>query len=345
MNKGTYALATIAILGCFIAAPAWAQAPPNDAVVDALHVDGLPFTDASVNVDQAALILQGTDCTIPDSNPSSPFSAVVYKFTPTSSGDITVTIASPSGTSTIIFYTADDENATQGSELTIQSACGTRTSENRSVTTGQAYYVAVVNTGGATDIEFTGTTVLPVELTSFDVVADGRSALLSWETASETNNAGFEIQYKAGDVFAVLGFVEGAGTTEAPQRYGYRVDGVEPGRHVFRLQQIDFDGTFEYSPEVEVFVELPEHYHLSAPYPNPFNPSTHFTVMVAREQSVRIEVLDVQGRRVALLHTGRLSAHAVHDFTFEAHHLPTGMYAIRTQGETFEATRTLVLVK
>ncbi|HMB93053.1 MAG TPA: T9SS type A sorting domain-containing protein, partial [Rhodothermales bacterium] len=94
-----------------------------------------------------------------------------------------------------------------------------------------------------------------------------------------------------------------------------------------------------------VYVELPEQYHLSAPYPNPFNPSTHFTVMVAREQHVRIEVMDVQGRRVSLLHTGVLPTHEMHDFTFEAHHLPTGVYVIRTRGETFATTRTLVLVR
>ena len=105
--------------------------------------------------------------------------------------------------------------------------------------------------------------VLPVELTSFDVRLDGRDALLTWETASETNNAGFEIQLLskndgASSRWQALDFVEGRGTTELAQSYGYRVEELEPGRHVFRLKQIDFDGTFEYHPEVEVVVEMVE---------------------------------------------------------------------------------------
>ncbi|MGD8781348.1 MAG: hypothetical protein PVH88_20585 [Ignavibacteria bacterium] len=111
----------------------YSQAPANDSVADATSVTDINFTDSGVNVDQAAQILQGTDCTIPDSSPSTPFSAVVYKFNPASSGDVTVTIASPSGTSTIIFYTAADTNATMGSELTMVSTCGTRTTHTRSV--------------------------------------------------------------------------------------------------------------------------------------------------------------------------------------------------------------------
>ena len=186
---------------------------------------------------------------------------------------------------------------------------------------------------------------LPVELVAFDAVADGGDVLLQWETASETNNAGFEVQrLNAGD-WQVESFVEGHGTTIEAQRYDYRLAALGAGRHIFRLRQIDFDGAFEYSPEVEIVVELPDVYALSAAYPNPFNPETQFTLSVARAQHVRVEVYDVAGRRVALLHDGPLPAHEAHAFTFDAGRLPSGLYLYRAVGETFTASRPAVLQK
>ncbi|MFQ5570350.1 MAG: T9SS type A sorting domain-containing protein [Rhodothermales bacterium] len=187
---------------------------------------------------------------------------------------------------------------------------------------------------------------LPVELVSFDAVADRTDILLNWETASETNNAGFEVQMAVADtVFEALTFVEGAGTTLDPQMYSYRVADMEPGAHVFRLKQIDFDGTFEYSPLVEIIIELPEVYALSAAYPNPFNPQTQFTLSVAREQAVRVEVYDVMGRRIATLFDGVLRANQAHPFAFDASSLPSGLYFYRAIGETFTETRSMVLQK
>ena len=187
---------------------------------------------------------------------------------------------------------------------------------------------------------------LPVELTSFDAVVDRATVLLKWETASETNNAGFQVEHRYFDGdFEAMDFVEGHGTIEAPQRYRYRAENLDPGRHVFRLKQIDFDGTFEYHPEVEVFVDLPGTYALSGAYPNPFNPETQVTLMVATPQQVRVDVYDVVGRRVALLHDGLLEADQLHRFVFDARNLPSGIYLYRILGERFRDTKSVMLVK
>jgi len=168
---------------------------------------------------------------------------------------------------------------------------------------------------------------LPVELTAFDAVADGRDVLLTWATASEANNAGFEVQIQSPTSeipkWKPLAWVDGAGTTLEAQTYTYRLADLEPGPHAFRLKQIDYDGAFEYSPEVEVFIELPAAYALSAAYPNPFNPQTQFTLMVAARQHVTVDVFDVTGRRVARLHDGPLAADQLHRFThrFPGSHL------------------------
>ena len=115
--------------------------------------------------------------------------------------------------------------------------------------------------------------MLPVELTSFAATADGGAVVLSWTTASETNNAGFEVEHRSGDaagtamssVWQRLAFVEGRGTAVEAQTYGFRAEGLAPGTHRFRLKQVDYDGVFEYSPEVEVVVEVPRRLALEAP--------------------------------------------------------------------------------
>ena len=74
--------------------------------------------------------------------------------------------------------------------------------------------------------DFTDEDTLPVELASFEAVADGPgAAVLRWATASEQNNAGFEVQHAvAGGPFETATFVQGHGTTAEPQRYAFRAE-------------------------------------------------------------------------------------------------------------------------
>ncbi len=185
---------------------------------------------------------------------------------------------------------------------------------------------------------------LPVELIRFEARTDGQAILLTWETASETNNAGFEVQRRVGDAFEPITFFEGAGTTSQTRVYRHRVADLLPGRHTFRLKQVDFDGSFVLSPEVEVFTDVPGAYVLSPPYPNPFNPQTRFTLTVARSQHVRVGVYDMLGRTVALLHDGPLAAREAHTFRFDATTLPGGVYFLRAAGPLFSAGRSVTLL-
>ena len=187
--------------------------------------------------------------------------------------------------------------------------------------------------------------LLPVELASFDALLDGKNVLLRWTTLSETDNAGFEVEQQFGDVFRQIGYVDGFGTTNEAQNYTFKVQDLDAGTHVFRLKQVDFDGTFEYTESVEVNVGVPGEYELAAAYPNPFNPSTQFTLAVAADQDVTVAVYNVQGRRVATLHQGPMTANERHTFAFEAGSLPSGLYAIQIIGDTFTASQTVMLQK
>ncbi|HAP35445.1 MAG TPA: hypothetical protein DCQ28_05690, partial [Bacteroidetes bacterium] len=101
---------------------------------------------------------------------------------------------------------------------------------------------------------------LPVELTSFTSIVKGKNVELKWNTATEVNNAGFEVERSSiqntevrsqntAKAWQKVGFVEGAGTTSAPKSYSF-VDATASGKVAYRLKQIDRDGKFEYSQEV-----------------------------------------------------------------------------------------------
>ena len=188
--------------------------------------------------------------------------------------------------------------------------------------------------------------LLPVELSNFDARVNGNTVSLMWETESEANNAGFEVEMRStSDRYAQVAFVNGAGTTTERQSYQHTLHISAAGRYTFRLKQIDFDGTFAYSDPVFVTIQLQESFELIAAYPNPFNPTTQFELAVATAQHVGIDVVDMTGRVVRRLFAGELAGGRQHQFTFDAHNLPSGTYWIQVKGETFVASQPALLLK
>ena len=191
---------------------------------------------------------------------------------------------------------------------------------------------------------------LPVELAAFDAVPQPDGAVrLTWSTASETNNAGFEVQQRTGTdgAFRELGFVAGTGTTTEAQTYGFTVEDLPAGTHTFRLRQLDFDGQGTLSPTVETTIEVRGRYALTAPAPNPFAPgrASTMTLTVPETQRVTVAVYNVLGQRVATLFDGTLEANDARELTLPARGLASGVYLYRVQGEGFTATRRATLVR
>lgn len=186
---------------------------------------------------------------------------------------------------------------------------------------------------------------LPVEFTAFDAVVDEEVVVLNWETASEINNAGFDVERSMNGDFRKIGFVPGYGTTDESQSYSYRVENLPPGTHTFRLKQIDFDGTIDYTDPLSVSLQAPVGLELSEAYPNPFNPQTQIELTVAQTQEIRVEAYNAQGQQVELLHEGVLEAHVSHTIRFDARSLPSGFYLIRATGSSETVTRMVTLVK
>lgn len=189
-------------------------------------------------------------------------------------------------------------------------------------------------------------TELPVELTTFDARVENRDVLLSWATASETNNAGFNVEHEtSGKTWESLAFIEGNGTTVNPNTYTFRAANLEVGTHRFRLKQVDFDGQFQYSSPLNAIIELPSVYEVTAAYPNPFQTSTSFSVTLNQAQQVRIAVYDATGREIALLHDGQLTGNVPHRFVWDGANIPSGTYFVRATGETFNESQSVIRVR
>jgi hypothetical protein len=189
---------------------------------------------------------------------------------------------------------------------------------------------------------------LPVELVAFTARNTAEGVQLTWRTASEQNNAGFEVQRRsenrgASAEWQVLGFVRGAGTTAEAQSYTF-LDKSASGKVQYRLKQIDFDGQFEYSNVIEVDAGLPKVFALEQNYPNPFNPSTTIRYQLPVASEVKLEVYDVLGKKIATLVNERQSAGS-YQVVWNASGLSSGTYFYRLQAGTFTQTKKMILVK
>jgi hypothetical protein len=190
---------------------------------------------------------------------------------------------------------------------------------------------------------------LPVELSRFDATLDGGDAVrLTWTTASETGNAGFEVQRKAGDAgegsWTTVGSVEGKGTTTEPTSYRYADEGLpyEADRLTYRLKQVDTDGSSSYSKEVTVDREVTEA-ELLGTYPNPARTQATLRYAVPERQDVKIYLYDVLGRRVQTVVDGEREGR--HQRQLDTSRLASGVYFLRLRAEGATKTQKLTVVR
>ncbi len=161
---------------------------------------------------------------------------------------------------------------------------------------------------------------------------------------------GFEVQRSSsGTDFSRIAFVEGHGTVTEVQNYSFTDKNLEVETYTYRLKQIDFDGTSEFSNAVEVEVLVPDVYALEQNYPNPFNPGTKIKFSLATDSKVTLTVFDVLGQEVASLINGNLSAGS-HEFNFNASNLNSGVYFYRidaagVEGTNFSSVKKMILTK
>lgn len=191
--------------------------------------------------------------------------------------------------------------------------------------------------------------LIPVELISFTAMVNGNDVHLNWSTASEKNNHGFEVQRKSGEDFVTIGFVRGHGTTVQAQNYSFIDGNLAAGKYFYRLRQVDYNGSYEFSKLVEVNIEAPKVYSLEQNYPNPFNPTTRINFNLAADSKVTLKIFNLLGEEVKILVNQTLSSGS-HKIDFDARNLNNGVYiykieAVGIDGSTFKDVKKMALIK
>jgi photosystem II stability/assembly factor-like uncharacterized protein len=203
---------------------------------------------------------------------------------------------------------------------------------------------ATANLGGVYDLTFS---FVPVELVSFSAEVVSGQVNLSWITATEINNYGFEIERRnaESEVYSNIGFVNGNGNSTEMRYYSFSDNSVSAGKYFYRLKQIDFNGSFEYSSEVEVSIlEVLNDFTLNQNYPNPFNPSTRISFSIPQNSFVTLKVFDVLGNEVETLVNRDLSAGS-YDLEFVSTNLTSGVYFYNLTSGEFTKTMKMILSK
>ena len=144
--------------------------------------------------------------------------------------------------------------------------------------------------------------LIPVELSSFKAKQFENGIVLNWKTESESNNLGFYIyRKKAGSDFKQIDFIKGGGTTNVPQQYSFVDKDVTAGKYYYRLKQVDYDGSFNYSETVKLEITAPYNFALSQNFPNPFNSSTTFKYQIKENSWVTINIFNEMGQSIKAL--------------------------------------------
>lgn len=204
---------------------------------------------------------------------------------------------------------------------------------------------------------------VPVELISFNATVVNQSVMINWSTATETNNAGFEIERSPSQNPSIreggldqfnwtrIGFVNGSGTTTEKSKYSFCDHNPLPGKYYYRLKQIDFDGSFKYSNVIEIEIGVPNEFTLFQNFPNPFNPSTKIRYSIpstplpsANVQMVRLVVYDIIGNEVSTL-INEEKQPGIYEVEFDSKNLSSGVYFYTLRYGNYSATKKMILIR
>lgn len=220
------------------------------------------------------------------------------------------------------------------------SAGVTSFEDNVSNITTYTYRVIAYNDSAVSDYSNEAeiiVTQVPVELLSFAANVSDNKVILNWNTATEKNNKGFNIERKFDDNWASIGFIQGNGTTTERHSYSFIDDfSNRPyrGSVYYRLKQTDYDGSFKYTSTVMVNLDIKAlGFYLDQNYPNPFNPSTTIRFNVPEESKVQIQILDVLGREVADISNSVLET-GTYEKIWNASPFASGIYYLKMKAES-----------
>jgi photosystem II stability/assembly factor-like uncharacterized protein len=195
--------------------------------------------------------------------------------------------------------------------------------------------------------KYLDTTYIPVELIALTgKIIDNDKIQLSWTTASEENNYGFEIQKSNNKTdWDKVGFVNGNGTTTETHLYSFKYKIEKTGLYYYRLKQIDYDGEYKFSNILNLNVGHPPEFSLSQNYPNPFNSETNISFAISEETNVSLKLYTITGREIKVL-VNKHKQPGFYTVTLKGGELSSGVYFYRlVTSSGFTAVKKLILLK
>jgi hypothetical protein len=200
-----------------------------------------------------------------------------------------------------------------------------------------------------------GSDLLPVELTTFTAAFKNNAVNLNWNTATEVNNYGFDVQRSPSSgalndtqnySWTNAGFVYGSGNSNSPKNYSFIESTVSYGSYAYRLKQIDDNGTFAYSGVIEVNTrQITYSFLLNQNYPNPFNPSTQIQFEVSKNTYAALTIFNVLGENVLTLFNGNVIAGQVYNVIFNGDKLASGIYFYQLKTSEKTEAKKMILMR
>ena len=241
----------------------------------------------------------------------------------------------------LTYVSCSDATAKGGNEhITINALAGTN------------YKVRVYSFGpnlsdrGGFTISAAGS-ALPITLISFNGEHDGNNNLLSWSTATEINNQGFEVQYSFnGKDFNDIGFVNSqqkSGNSSSILNYKYIDNQQTTGNVFYRLMQVDKDGRYNYSNVVLIKGDKINALSLSSIYPNPARDKLNLTILSPANKNIHIVINGIAGK-VIMQRTFSV-INGGNNLDLDISSLSPGTYFIKAIGENGTISPVLKFVK
>ena len=275
-------------------------------------------------------------------------------------GTISYYARSTSSTARIITIQVSQDGTDYTTLTTISTGGGTHIFCSFDINSDDIQYVKIVepSSGGAyfDDMVITvyNSDASPVELTAFAANVSGSNVELSWQTATEVNSYGYDVERKKGTgEWEKVGFVAAAGNSNSTKNYSYTDENLSPASYLYRLKQIDINGGYKYSGEVSVTVTitgienesgLPTEFSLAQNYPNPFNPETKIRYQLPSSNIVTLKIYNIIGEEVATLVNREQSA-GRYEVAFNAKNFPSGLYFYRLSAGNFAETKKMIVLK
>jgi len=244
-------------------------------------------------------------------------------------------------TTGLVAYYRFDEGISSGTNTGVSSLLDLTSYKNNATLNNFAL------SGSTSNWVLANNSALPVELTSFSASSTIDEVNLQWQTATELNNYGFEVERMSTSLdiaWEKIGFVQGHGNSNSQKSYSFEDASPLAGIVKYRLKQIDFDGQYEYSDIVEVTVDAPLTFALEQNQPNPFNPTTVISYNLPMNANVKLTVYDALGKEVTKLVSGMQTA-GNYKINFNGSGLASGVYYYRIQAGDIVQTKKMILMK